>query len=166
MTILPIWLGIESDFFFIWYLKIDWFPVGPFGLTFVKNYWWGIWPSCQIMKKCCWPIWASKSGKMFRPKNDFPKFGFWTVKFFLLKKVTNIQIVTYPYLGRLLKNVLEVFQDDIAVCESHEKWVFFNRPFLDPLATSHTWCGPKSIPNQKNGQRDFCSLVHCPWKPN
>ena len=52
--------------------------------------------------------------KILGPKNDFPKFGFWAVKFFCAKKVTNIQIVTHPYLGRLSKNVLEVFHDDIA----------------------------------------------------
>ena len=31
-----------------------------------------------------------------------------------VEKVTNIQIVTHPYLGRLSKNVLEVWHDDIA----------------------------------------------------
>ena len=51
--------------------NIDWFPVGPFRLTFVKNDWWGVWPSCQMMKICCWPIWAPRSGKNFRPKKLF-----------------------------------------------------------------------------------------------
>ena len=57
---------------------------------------------------------SSKVRKKFKAQNDFPKFGFWAVKFFCVKKVTNIQIVTLPYLGRLSKNVLEVFNDDIA----------------------------------------------------
>ena len=66
--------------FSIWDPKIEWFPVGPFGLTFVKNDWWGVWPSCQMMKKFCWQIWAPKSGKNFRPKNRFSQicvFGPW-----------------------------------------------------------------------------------------
>ena len=58
-------------FFSILDPKIDWFLVGPFGLTFVKNNWLGVWPSCQMMKKCCWPIWAPKSGKKFRNKKQF-----------------------------------------------------------------------------------------------
>ena len=58
--------------FLIWDPNIDWFPVGPFGLTFVKNDWWGVWPSCQMMKKCCWWIWASKSGEKLRPKTPKP----------------------------------------------------------------------------------------------
>ena len=69
-----------------WDPNIDWFPVGPFGLTFVKNDWLGVWPPCQMMKKCCWWIWAPKSGKKFRPKNDFPKFVFFCRKTFCLKK--------------------------------------------------------------------------------
>ena len=62
---------------------------------------------------------------MLGPKNDFSKFGFWAVKIFCVKKVTNIQIVTRPYLGRLSKNVLEVFHDDIANLACGRKWVFF-----------------------------------------
>jgi hypothetical protein len=62
--------------------------------------------------------------KILRPKNDFPKFGFWAVKFFCVKKVTNIQIVTHPYLGRLSKNVLEVLHEDIANFACGKKWVF------------------------------------------
>ena len=58
---------------------------------------------------------------MLGPKNNFPKFGFWAVKFFCVKKLTNIQIVTQPYLGRLSKNVLEVFHDDIAVLARDNK---------------------------------------------
>ena len=110
--------------FFIWDPKIDWFPVGPFGLTFVKNDWWGVWPSCQMMKICCWPIWAPKSGKSLDPKNDFPKFAFLTVKFFCANKITNIQIVTHPYLGRLSKNALEVLHDDIANLARGRKCIF------------------------------------------
>ena len=58
------------------------------------------------------------------PKNNFPKFGFWAVKFLVKKKVTNILIVTHPYLGRLSKNVLEVFHDNIANLARYRKWVF------------------------------------------
>ena len=46
---------------------------------------------------------------------------FWAVKFFWAKKVTNIQIVTHPYLGGLSKNVLEVFHDDIANLARYRK---------------------------------------------
>ena len=74
-TILPFWHSAIRDFFIfifsIWDPKFNWFPVGPFGLTFMKNYWWGIWPSCQMMKKCCWPIWAPKSGIFLRPDWHF-----------------------------------------------------------------------------------------------
>ena len=59
--------------------------------------------------------------KMLGPKIDFPKFAFLTVKFFCAKKVTNIQIVTHPYLGRLSKNVLEVLHDDIANLARYRK---------------------------------------------
>ena len=64
--------------------------------------------------------------KILGPKNDFPKFGFWAVKFFCVKKVTNIQIVTHPYLGRLSKNVLEVLHDDIANLARYRKCIFFD----------------------------------------
>ena len=72
--------------FSIWDPNIDWFPVGPFGLTFVKNDWWGVWPSCQMMKICCWPIWAPKSGKYFRPKKQFSQNWFLDRKNFLWRK--------------------------------------------------------------------------------
>ena len=62
--------------------------------------------------------------KNLSPKNDFPIFGFWAVTFFCAKKVTNIQIVTHPYLGRLSKNVLEVLHDNIANLARYRKWVF------------------------------------------
>ena len=126
MPILPIWSDIESDFFSIWDPKIDWFLVRPFGLTFVKNNWWGVWPSCQMLKNCCWPIWAPKSGKMFRPKKQFflnLVFGPWN--FFCVKIVTNIQIVTHPYLVRLSKNVLEVFHPDISNSARYRICFFF-----------------------------------------
>ena len=64
--------------------------------------------------------------KFLGPKNNFPKFGFRAVKFFCVKRLTNIQIVTHPYLGRLWKNVLEVFHDDIANFARGRKWVFFD----------------------------------------
>jgi len=66
-------------------------------------------------------IWANVREKNLGPKNDFPKFGFWAVKFFFVKQVTNIQIVTHPYLDRLSKNVLEVFHDDIANLARYRK---------------------------------------------
>jgi hypothetical protein len=62
--------------------------------------------------------------KILDPKNDFPKFAFLGLKIFCVKKLTNIQIVTHPYLGRLSKNVLEVFHDDIANLARGRKWVF------------------------------------------
>ena len=100
--------------FFIWDPNIDWFPVGPFGLMFVKNDWWGVLLSCQMMKKCCWLIWAPKSEKIFVP-NFFLQIWFLDRKLFLVKQVTNIQVVTKPYLARLLKNMLEVLLKDITV---------------------------------------------------
>ena len=56
----------------------------------------------------------------------------------IFKNVTNIQIVTYPYLARLSENVLEVFHKDIAHFAVTKKWIFFYFPFLGPIATSHT----------------------------
>ena len=62
--------------FFIWDPKFDWFPVRPFGLMFVKNNLWGVWPPYQMMNNCCWPIWAPKSGIKFRPKKQFSQIWF------------------------------------------------------------------------------------------
>ena len=78
-----------------------------------------------MMKKYCRPI-SKVRKKNLGSKIDFHKFGFWALKFFCAKKVTNIQIVTHPYLGRLLKNALEVFHDDIANLARYRKWVFFD----------------------------------------
>ena len=72
---------------------------------------------------------SSKSEKILGPKNKFPKFGFWTVNFFCVKKVTNIQKVTHPYLVPLSKKVLEVLHDDIANLARYRKWIF---PIFDP----------------------------------
>ena len=58
---------------------------------------------------------SSKVRKKFlAQKTIFPNLRFWAVKFFCVRKLTNIQIVTHPYLGGLSKNILEVFHDDIA----------------------------------------------------
>ena len=43
----------------------------------------------------------------------------------IFTNVTNIQIVTYPYLARLSENVLEVFHKDIANFAVAKKWIFF-----------------------------------------
>ena len=65
---------------------------------------------------------SSKVRKKFSAqKTIFPNLRFWAVKFFWAKKVTNIQIVTHPYLGGLSKNVLEVFHDDIANLARYRK---------------------------------------------
>ena len=45
---------------------------------------------------------------------------------FAVKKVTNIQIVTHPYLGQLSKNSLEVFHDDIANLARDRMCIFFD----------------------------------------
>ena len=52
------------------------------------------------------------------------------MKFFCVEKVTNIQIVTHHYLGRLSKNVLEVFNDDIDNLAWGKKLSFF---FFGPI---------------------------------
>ena len=61
---------------------------------------------------------------MLGPKNDFHKFGFLSVQICCVKKVTKIKIVTHPYLGRLLKNVLEVLHNDIANLARYRKCTF------------------------------------------
>ena len=102
---------------------------------------------------------------MLGPKNDFPKFAFLGRKKFLCKKVTNIQIVTHPYLGRLSKNVLEVFHDDIANLARAES-EYLKLAIFGPFGhfTHPVW--PKIYAKPKNSQQDFCSLVHCPSTPN
>ena len=57
-------------------------------------------------------------------KTKFGKIVFWALKFICVKKVTKIQIVTDPYLGRLSKNVLEVLHDDIAKLARGRKSIF------------------------------------------
>ena len=52
--------------------------------------------------------------KMLGP-NKVSQIWFLAVFFLCIKKVTNIQIVTHPYLGRLSKNMLVVFYDDSAL---------------------------------------------------
>ena len=76
-------------------------------------------------QKSIWPTWVQSQDTFLGPRNDFPKFNFWTVKFFLVKKVTYIQIVTHPYLARLSENMLEVLHDDIGVLAECIKWDFF-----------------------------------------
>ena len=63
--------------------------------------------------------------KMLGPKTIFPNLFFFAVTFFCVKKVTNIQTVTPPYLARLSKNVLEVFHDNIANLAWDRKGFFF-----------------------------------------
>ena len=89
--------------------NIDWFPVGPFGLTFVKNNWWGVWPSCQMMKMCCWPIWAPKSGKKFRPKIFFSQIWFLGRKIFLCKKTHQYPNSNSPLFGPIVKKRVRSF---------------------------------------------------------
>ena len=97
-------------YFFTFHPKIDWFPMGPFRITFVKNNWWGVSPSCKTMKKCCGPIWVSKSGKNVRTKNWFSKIWFVNRKICFCNKVINIQIVTHPYLARLSKKISQAIR--------------------------------------------------------
>jgi len=89
--------------FLIWDPNIDWFPVGPFGLTFVKNDWWGVWPSCQMMKICCWPIWAPRSEKNFRPKKQFSQIWFLGRKIFLCKKSYQYPNCNSPLFGPIVE---------------------------------------------------------------
>ena len=67
---------------------------------------------------------SSKVRKKFRPKKRFSQIWFLGREIFCVRKLTNIQIVTQPYLGRLSKNVLEVFHDDIAVLARDNKCIF------------------------------------------
>ena len=62
--------------------------------------------------------------KILGSKIDFPIFGCRAITFFCANKVTNIQIVTHPYLGRLSKNVLEVLHNDIANLARYRKCIF------------------------------------------
>ena len=78
-----------------------------------------------MMKKCCWPIWAPKSGKKCTPKKQFSQTGFLDRKLVLCKKnVTNIQIDSHPYFSRLSKNVLEVLHDYTANLARYRKCFF------------------------------------------
>ena len=69
--------------------------------------------------------------KNVRPKKLTPQIWVLGREICCVKKVTNIQIVTHPYLGRWSKNLLEVSHDDIAVCKSHEKCIFDFYPKID-----------------------------------
>ena len=95
--------------FLFWGPNIDWFPVGPFGLTFVKNDWWGVWPSCQMMKICCWQIWAPKSGKIIRPKKRFSKIWFLDREIFFGKKTYQYPNSNSPLFGRIVKKRIGSF---------------------------------------------------------
>ena len=108
--ILPFAKAVKSGFFSsIWDPKIDWFPVWPFGLMFVKNNWWGVWPSCQMRKNCCWPIWPQKSGKSFRPKKQFSQILFLDRKFFLCKKSYQYQNSNSPLFSPIVKKRIGSF---------------------------------------------------------
>ena len=65
---------------------------------------------------------SSKVRKKFMPKKRFSQIWFLGRKiFFFAKKVTNIQKITHPYLGRLSKNVLEVLHDNNANLARYRK---------------------------------------------
>ena len=48
--------------------------------------------------------------------------------------------------GIIVKKLLEVFHEDIAVLAGHEKFFFFIWPFLGPIATSPTRYGLTILP--------------------
>ena len=74
---------------------------------------------------------SSKVRKNFQAqKTIFQNLRFWALKFFCVKKVTNIQIVTHPFLARLSKNVLEVLHDNIANLARGRKCIFKMGHFL------------------------------------
>ena len=102
--------SVQKVFFLsIWGPKINWFPVLQFGLTFVKNNWWGFWPSCQMMKNWCWPIWAPKSGKSFRPRKRFSKIWFLDRQFFLCKKSNQYPKSNSPLFGPIVEKRVRSF---------------------------------------------------------
>ena len=111
--------------FSIWDPNIDWFPVGPFGLTFVKNDWWGVWPSWQMMKKCCWPIWAPKSGKNFRPKNWFSQICVFDREIFLCKKSHQYPNSNSPLFGPIVEKRVGSFSRQYCQFGPGQKVGFF-----------------------------------------
>ena len=83
--------------------------MGPFELTCVKNDWWGVWPSYQMIKNCRWPIWAPKSGKNLRPKKRFSQFWFLGRKIFLCKKSHQYPNSNSPLFGPIVEKRIESF---------------------------------------------------------
>ena len=59
-------MGMKNSVPNFWDWKWEWKTVFPtqVGKELTKE-------SCQMMKICCWPIWAQRSGKNFRPKKRF-----------------------------------------------------------------------------------------------
>ena len=77
---------------------------------------WSLESAPRRIMELCRPIEFQSQEKKFKSKKQFSKIWFLDREICFLeeKKVTNIQTVTHPYLGRLLKNMFEVFQKDIA----------------------------------------------------
>ena len=139
------------------------FPSGQFRKTFVKKNWWGVCPSCQMIKKCYWLIWVFESGIQIRPKiqcftNLVFRLYFFYIYFFIFL-FTNIQIVPKAYLARSSKNMLQVFHKDIANLASPRNSFFFYWEFWVLLQLQ--W----PCRAHKLGQRDFSLLglsLKCP----
>ena len=67
--------------------------------------------------------------KCLGPKINFPKFAFWTVKIFLLKKSYQYSNSNSPLFGPIVKKHIGSFHDDIANLARYKKCNFF---ILDP----------------------------------
>ena len=129
--------GLGQKVYFFWFgtqISTD-SQCGHLGLTFVKNNWWGVWPSCQMMKNYCWPIWTQMSGKNFRPKKQFSQIWFLDRENFLCLKYYQYPNSNSPLFGPIVG--LEVFHADIANLARYRKWVYLNGHFwaLWPLHT-------------------------------
>ena len=82
-------------------------------------------------------------------KNKFPKFGFLTVKFFLVKKNYQYPYSNSPLFGRIVKKRVGSFSQRYCRFGRPRKVIFLYWPFLGPFATSPTRYGPKMLPDPK-----------------
>ena len=93
---------------------------GHLGKFLVKKYWWAIWASCQMMKKCCRPIWVPKSGKNFRPEKRYSKIWFLYRDIFCGKKKLPYPNSNSPLFGLIVEKCFGRFSQQY--CRLQKSW--------------------------------------------
>ena len=122
---------------------------------FTKNYWWVVWPSFQMTKKCCWLIWAQRSGKNFRPKKQFSKIWVLDCKKKFCKKNYKYPNSNSPLFGLIGEKRIRSFSQQYCRLQKPSKVICLNLPFFGPYSPPHNRYGPKILPNPKIVNRTF-----------